>query len=421
MVNMKWAIVLSLLLSVHLSLAQDKVVLFLDSCLEMAERNYPQIRQYDLLDQSTEYSLANAQKGKLPQITITGQASYQSEVTSLPGGAAMGVPELSKDQYKLYGEIVQPLTGLAVINQQKKIIEADGAINDADLETRLYSIKQRVSDLFFGVSLIQGQLQQTALTQSDVEAGLSRMNVSVTYGTALKSDADVLQAQLMTLEQRIIEQQATKDGYLAMLGLFIGQELDGEVELVTPIILEVSSEIARPELSLFNSKMQSIMLQSDLIEKTNLPQFSLFLQSGFGRPALNFLSNDFEPYYIGGLRLSWNLSNFYTSKGQKQLFSINREILQSEQETFLFNTRLTMSNQNTQITKVQQLIEKDKEIIILRDRIVNTSKGQLENGVITTTDYKAIVIDADEARQNLVLHEIELLKLRNDYKLTSGN
>ncbi|MDW3209646.1 MAG: TolC family protein [Reichenbachiella sp.] len=419
--NRYWSVIFLLVLSLEACLAQSQWPLTLDSCLIMAEQNYPQIAQFDLISQSTDYTLSNAQKGKLPQLSINGQASYQSEVTSFPGGAGMGVPELNKDQYQLYGEVVQPLTGLAVINQQKKIIQAEGAISEADLEAKLYAIKQRVSDLFFGVLLIQGQLKQSELTTEDLQAGLSKVDASVKYGTALKSSADVLKAQLMNVEQRVIEQEATREGYLKMLGLYIGRELDNSAVLNSTTIIDSKQQINRPELVLFDYQMQAIALQSELLNKTNLPQFSLFFQGGYGRPALNFLSNDFEPFYIGGLRFSWNLSNFYTTKGQKQLFSINKEIIQSEKETFLFNTRLNLSNQNIQIKKAEELIEKDNEIIALRDKIVATSKGQLENGVITTSEYKTVVIDADVARQSLTLHQVELMKLKNDYKLTSGN
>lgn len=416
-----WSILVLTVLMWQSGRAQNVSALSLDSCLAMAKRNYPQIHQYDLIRQSTTYSLENAQKGKLLQVSIIGQASYQSEVTSPPGGAGTSAPQLSKDQYKLYAEVVQPLTGLAIIDQQKKIIESDAAVSQADLETKLYAIKQRVSDLFFGILLIQGQLRQSELTKADLEAGLAKVEASVKYGTSLKSNADILRAQLITLDQRIIEQEATRESYLKMLGLFVARELDAGTTLISPALPEPNTAINRPELDLFNTKIRSINLQNDLIDKTNRPQFSLFAQSGLGRPALNFLSNDFEPYFIGGLRLSWNLSNLYTSKRRKQILTVNQDILESEKETFLFNTHLNLSAQEIQIEKAQKLIEKDNEIIVLRDRIVETAKGQLANGVITSSEFKTVVIEADEARQHLILHEIELLKLKNDYKLTSGN
>ncbi len=402
-------------------LAQTARSLSLDSCLVWAEQNYPQIKQYKLLNKSTGYSLQNAQKGKLPQFSISGQATYQSEVTSLPGGEGMGAPELSKDQYQLYGEVVQPLTDIGIINQQKRIIQANAEIDHNDLKVRIYQIKERVSDLFFGILLMDGQLKQIELTKADLNAGINRVDASIKYGTALKSNGDILRAELITIEQRAIELAASRKGYLKMLELFIDQPLGESVTIEAPEINVLSSEIARPELSLFNARLRSITLQSDLLDKNNQPKFNIFFQGGLGRPALNFLSNDFEPYYIGGLRLSWNLSNFYTSSREKQIYALNQGIVKSEQETFLFNTNLTLTNLNSELTKLEELIVKDKQIIDLRERIMETSKNQLEHGVITSTDYKAVVIDTDQARQNLALHEIELLKMKNEHKLTTGN
>ncbi|MEL6557099.1 MAG: TolC family protein [Bacteroidota bacterium] len=404
-----------MLCSVQVVMAQT---LSLDSCISMAEQNYPQIVQYGLLNQSEEYSLANASKGKLPQINIKGQATYQSEVTAVPGGE---VPALSKDQYQLYVEIVQPITGLTVVNQQREIIAADAAVSKAQLKSDLYPIKERVSNLFFGILLLKAQLSQSELTRQDIEAGIKRMEGSVKFGTVLKSNLDILKAELISLDQRILDQEASMESYLKMLSLFTGKEIVAKDQLKRPEIFELPTQINRPELNVFSSQLQSLSLQSKLIDKKNLPQFSLFFQSGFGRPALNFLSNDLEPYYIGGLSLSWNIANYYTSKGQKQLLNVNRDLLQSQQETFLFNTRLSMADQDTRISRMRDMIEKDQEIIVLRERIVKTSQGQLENGVLTPSEYKTAVIDADLARQRLQSHEIELLKLKNDLKITSGN
>jgi outer membrane protein TolC len=174
----------SLLLLFHLSFyvgMGQQVTLSLDSCLVKADHNYPQIQQYQLLEKASQYSLENAQKGKLPQVTFFGQASYQSAVTTLPGGGVSGAPVLSKDQYKLYGEIIQPLTDLAVINQQKKIIQTSNELSRLDIEVQLYKIKERVSDLFFGVLLLQGQQKQTAITKSDLEAGLDRIQAAFRF------------------------------------------------------------------------------------------------------------------------------------------------------------------------------------------------------------------------------------------------
>jgi hypothetical protein len=228
-------------------------------------------------------------------------------------------------------------------------------------------------------------------------------------------------AELLSLEQKMIEQRAAMRSYLKMLSMFIGEDVKESMTLVEPQFLTLTSTINRPELTFFNTRIQSQELQNELLSKNNLPKFSLFLQSGFGRPALNFLSNDFQPYYVGGLRLSWKLSNYYTASGQKQTYSINQDMINVERETFLFNTNLSLTNQLTELEKMDELIAQDLKIIVLRERIINTSKDQLANGVITSNDYKTSVRASNLAREKMIFHEIERLKIQNNYKLTSGN
>ncbi len=395
--------------------------LTLDSCIALAEANYPQVQQYDLLQRSAEYNLKNAQQGKIPQIALAGQATYQSDVTSVPGGEVMGVEPLNKDQYKVYAEVVQPLTGISIINQQEKIIAAEARVSEADLTAKLYGIRQRVSDLYFGILLMQRQLAQISLTQQDLADGLKTTEAAITYGTALKSSADVLKAEVLQLDQKMIELEAVRQGYMSMLSLFIVREIGEGTSLVLPITNDLVTQINRPEITLFGERQNSLSLQTDLINRRNRPQLNLFLQSGFGRPALDFLNNDFEPYYLGGLQMSWNLSNYYTAKREKQIVQLNQKILESEKQTFVFNTNLSLTQQQSQIDKMNALIEKDQDIIELRERIIKTALGQLENGVMTTTDYRALVNDADRARQDLAVHETELLKYKYDYNITSGN
>ena len=408
-----------ILLAIH-TCAQYVNEISLDSCLIWAEDNYPQVVQFDLLNKSTQYNLENASKGKLPRISIQGQATYQSDVTSLPGGEAMGVPQVSKDQYNFNGEVVQPITDLAIISQNKKIIKAQGEIDQINVAVSLYQIKERVSDMYFGILLTREQLGQSALAIADINAGIENAEASVTFGTALKSTVNILKAELLGLEQRVIEQESILLSYLQMLGRFIHKDLAKDTRLLMPQTVTLSQEITRPELQLFDTRIHAITLQSELVRKNNLPNFSLFFRGGVGRPALNLLNNDFEMYYLGGLKLAWNLSNFYTSRNKQQVYSLNLGIVQSERETFLFNTKLSMTRQSNEIDKVKQMLAKDQDILKLREQVVNTAKGQLENGVITANDYKTVVTDADLARQNLTLHEIELLRLQNQYKLTTG-
>lgn len=414
----KWMLALATIFWLNFGLAQGQTELTLDSCLRLAEQNYPLIKQYDLLEKATEYTVANVQKGKLPRFNIAGQASYQSAVTSLPGGSG---PVISKDQYRLYGELMQPLTDLVTIEKKRQITEIQGDLERQDLSVQLYKVQEQVSEIYFSVLLFQKQLQQMAMTVDQILSGLHIIEAGVSHGTVLQSNADILKAEMLGIEQKAIEVEAARDGFLLMLSRFIGQEINTATLLTEPVINTLSNDIMRPELELFKTQVRSFQLQSELLNAENLPKFSLFFQGGVGRPALNFLSNDFELYYIGGLRLSWNVSNFYTSSKQKDVLLLNENMVENRKETFLFNTLMNLDNRSVQIKKAEQLIDKDQEIIALRESIRETAKEQLENGVITANDYNDAVVNEALARENLSLHQIELLKTKKLYQLTTGN
>jgi hypothetical protein len=126
-------------------------------------------------------------------------------------------------------------------------------------------------------------------------------------------------------------------------------------------------------------------------------------------------------YYFTGLRLKWNISSFYTSGNEKEILLFNRESVELQRETFLFNTNLTVQQQMNETAKTEALIKTDEEIIALRAEIKNTARNQLENGTISAIDYVSYVNAEDQARQNLLLHQVQLLMVLYNNKTTTGN
>ncbi|MDH1881027.1 TolC family protein [Empedobacter sp. GD03797] len=417
----KWLIVLLLMCS-HWAMAQQNNSLTLDNCLEMAKQNYPLIKQYTLIEKTKEYSIANAQKGVLPQFNIAGQATYQSAVTQVPISLPnVDIPTVSKDQYRLYGEVSQSITDLFTVKDQKEYINANSEIETQKTEVELYKLRERINNLYFGILLIDAQIQQTELLKKDIKSGIEKTNVAIANGVALKSTADNLKAELLKADQRTIELKATRKGYADMLALFIGKSIDENTVLEKPHRQMLTNTINRPELKLFDLQKKSFDVQEKLITAKNLPRLSAFFQGGFGRPGLNMLDNDFQGYYIGGLRLSWNITGFYTYKNEKKMLANNQSLIDIQRETFLFNTNLTLKQQNADITKMQDLIETDKSIVILRESVKNTTQNQLTYGTATTNDYLIAVNAEDQAKQSLILHEIQLLMTEYNAQTTAGN
>jgi outer membrane protein TolC len=411
-----------LLLLCNLAVAQTADRLSIDSCYQYAKNNYPLIKQQELIEKTKQYSIDNATKGYLPQLAINGQATYQSDVTQIPISLPnMTVPTLSKDQYKIYGEINQPLTDVTVINQQKQLIRDNAAAEEEKLEVELYKLKDRINQLFFGILLIDAQMRQTELLKKDIQSGIDKTNAALANGTALKSNVNMLKAELLKAGQRITELKANRKGYSDMLGLLINKPLTEQTVLETPVSKNNTQTINRPELRLFDAQRKIFNVQDKLITARNIPRLNLFLQSGYGKPALNMLNPDLDFYYIGGLRLSWNLSNLYTFKKDKRILLINQDLVEVQRQTFLFNTQLSLVQQQAEQNKLEELIKADGEIIALRNSIKVTANTQLENGTITVIDYVAYVNAEDQAKQNQLLHQIQLLMTQYITQTLSGN
>lgn len=402
--------------------AQDVLSLNIDSCYVMTERNYPLVNQYALIEKSRDYTVSNVSKGYLPQLTLSGQASYQTEVTELPISIPnVNVPTLNKDQYKAYVELNQPITDLFTTRNKVQLAQSRADVERQKIDVELHKLRERVNQLFFGIILIDAQLKQVELLQSDIQSGINRATVAFENGASLKSNIDLLSAELLNAGQRQIELRAMRRGYVEMLSAFIGREITEETVFQKPEIIPTSSTINRPELALFETQKKGFDIQDKLLTNQNLPRVSLFLQGGYGRPSLNFLSNDFSPYAIGGVRLSWNISGLYTHRKQKKNIEINRNSVDVQRDLFLFNTNLTLTQQDSEIAKLRELMASDCEIIELRESVKRSTESQLENGTATANDYIQHVNAEDQARQNLVLHEIQLLMALYNHKTTSGN
>ena len=410
------------LLPISFRLSAQETALTLEKAYTLAEQNYPLIKQRDLIKQTTQINIDNLSKGYLPQVLLSGQASYQSDVTkidvSIPG---FSFDPPSKDQYKAVADISQVIFDGGVIKQQKEAQEINGVVEEQKIEVELYKIKDRINQIYLSILFLDDQLKQVDLLKQDLQTGIKQVEAQVNNGVVLRSNLNVLKAQLLQTDQKAIEIKATRKGLVQTLGLFINQSLNENTELVRPASPVVADKnIARPELKLYKDLSSQLEQQSKLIRARNLPKTSLFLQGGYGKPGLNFLKNDFDFYYIGGVRINWSLAGLYTQKKEKELIKVNQRIVDVQRETFLLNTNTQLLQQQSEIEKFNQLIETDQAIIDLRMQVKQAAKAQLENGVITANDYVREVNAEDQSRQSLITHQIQLLQAQINYQTTLG-
>ena len=390
---------------------------------ELAKQNYPLIRQKALIEQTKDISIANLQKGFLPQFSVSGQATYQSEVTRVkipvPG---VTIEPLSKDQYRIVTDVNQTIYDGGLIKHQKNLQQLNAGVEEQKLEVQLFQLKERINTIYLGILFIDDQLQQTELIKKDIETGIKKVEAQISNGVAFKSYLNTLKAELLKSEQRSIELYSTRSALVETLGLFIGQAISSDAKFETPSVngFGASNDISRPELTLFQAQQKLFDGQYGLIQSRNQPRAGLFVQGGYGRPGLNMLENKFSFFYTTGVRFSWNFGGLYTAKKERELIEISKKNIGVQQDAFLLNTNAQLKQQQGEINKMILLIQKDDEIIELRRKVKEASNAQLENGVITANDYLREVNAEDQARQTRILHQTQLLQAKINYLTIQG-
>jgi len=401
--------------------------LTLEECRQMAVDNYPLIKQYGLIETAEKYNLNNLSKNYLPQFGINAQTTYQSDVTKLPIDASsfpvpIDIPSMSKDQYKATIDASQLIWDGGAISSQKKITKASSKVEERQTEVNLYAVKEKINQLYFGILSIDEQLNIISLTRKNLQSNKEIAESMFDNGTAMQSDLDLIEVELLNLEQNYIEQNSLRSASVKMLGLFIHKQLEEDVILQKPEeFLVLNNDILRPELSLYKSQANMLTEQQTSINAKNMPRLSLFGQGGYGRPGLNMLEDKFDFFAIGGIKLSWNFGNFYTKKNEKRLIQNNIKSVEVQKETFLFNTNVQLTKEKAEIQKMKKLMNKDDEIIRLRNRVKIASESKYKNGVYQMNELIRDINAESIAMQTKALHKIQYLMNIYNYKHIQGN
>lgn len=412
----------SMMLPVQLT-AQDSTMLTLEKAYQLAQEHYPLIRQRLLVTKNTELALQQISKSWLPQASLSGQATYQSDVPGIPVKIpGFDIEQPSKDQYRAVAEVNQLLYDGGTSAAQKNVQHISAKVELQRAEADLYKIKERINQLYLGILLLDEQLKQTELVKRDIQLGIKRVEAQVQYGTAFRSNLLTLQAELLKAGQREIELRANRRGLIDVLSIYVNQSLPETVQLQKPEWKQPAvPAINRPELKLFHYQDSLLQVQKQLINARNRPHTSVFVQGGYGKPGLNILKNEFDFFYMGGLRLNWSLGNLYTARKEKEILSVNQQMVAVQKDVFLLNTNAQLSQQQAEIQKLEALIAADKEIIAVRQQVKEAAHAQLQNGVITASDYLREVNAEDQARLSLIAHELQLLQARINYQTIAGN
>lgn len=401
----------------------------LDECRRLAREHYPEIRQYDLVRRTEEYTLSNARRAWLPQLSLAAQATWQTEVPSFPNALAgmlaqqgIDMPGMNKDQYKAALELNQTLWDGGKSEADKRIARAEAAEQARSADVDLYALQGRVDNLFFGILLLDERIAQTRLTLDLLRSNLEKVRALQRNGVAMQSDADAVEAELLTVNQQLTQVTASRDSYRRMLEIFTGRPLGGE-QLERPDASEPRSmESSRPELALFDATADKLTAQERLVKAATRPHFGLFAQGYYGYPGMDYFQSMMSPDWswnaMAGVKMSWNFGAYYTRKNSLAKLRTAKEQVEMQREIFLFNTRLQTAEESGDIARLRKALADDDRIVALRRSVREAAESKLRNGVIDTDDLLRKITDEAAAATARSAREIELLKTIYELKHT---
>ena len=397
----------------------------LDECIGWAYDNYPQIKEMSLIEMTKGIDLKNAAYAWLPHLNISGKATWQSEVVEMPmeiPGMDINIPH---DQYGLTAEFTQQIWDGGTSRSQKELAEAGAEVKKTQLETNLWSIRSRVQNVFLGMILIDKQLELNRLLRESLERSSEEVKSRMAAGVALPSDLDQVSVNILSCLQQRASLDADRKSYVKILGLLTGRDMT-DVELAVPqdavnYVDDGARDFeTRPEMAFYAAQLKQNEFQRRQLNTLISPKLNLSLQGGYGRPGMNMLSGDFSGYFVAGLKLQWNIGALYTRGLDKRKVNADAQKIDLTRKSFILNSSVEAEQKNNAILKARDVLEKDSEIIGLRQRIRASGENQYREGTIKMNDYLSMLDEEYKARANESMHEVQLMMAVYDMKNTIG-
>lgn len=413
--------------------ATPSAAITIDECRRMATENYPMVKQYGLVEMSTDYSISNAKRNYLPRISISAQATYQSEVVEFSPEiqnmfSTFGVnyAGIDKDQYRATIELQQNIWDGGVSKAQRKKAEAEGESSARSIETEIYSVNERIDQLYFGILILKARQEQNTKLRELLKSNCDKIEGMLKNGTAMQSDYDAVRAEQLAAEQDYRRITASCKAYCNMLSLFTGKEITPDTEFTLPeAIYDPDAENRRPELSLIDARISELDAEEFALKRASNPKIGAFAQGFYGNTGLNMFKDMTEhrwsANYIVGIKLQWDISQYYTRRNTKNKITLARQQLLNNKETFLFNSDIKRKEIEGEIDKMHEIMHKDDEIIKLRRSVREAAESKYRNGVIYISDLLREITLENNAEIAGKLNRIELAKEIYRLKNTLNN
>lgn len=401
----------------------------LEECQLAAEKNYPMIKQYDLISQTTQLTVRNIQKGWLPQIAIAAQATYQSDVTSWPKSMkttlqqfGINMKGVSKDQYKIGIDLQQTIYDGGTISSLRSIARQEEKVQKAQVETNLYQVRKRVNEMYFSLLLLNEQIKLNDDVKALLLSSEKKLASMLKGGTVATSDFENIRVERLSVEQQNESLKSQQQMLQHLLSTFCGIKVSN-IQKPAPVETTISTN-KRPEILLFDNQLQLSSIKEKALNSQVRPKLGIFAQGFYGYPGFNMFEDMMNRKWslngMVGVKLSWNIGALYSLKNDKAKLRLQREMTENAREIFLFNNQLEEIQQNENIKRYHTMKQTDDEIIMLRTNIRKAAESKLAHGIIDINNLLREINNENAAKIQQTIHDIEMLKEMYNLKYTNN-
>jgi outer membrane protein TolC len=389
----------------------------------------PRQRQFTLLARQTELRLRNLSAERLPAIKAEAQAQYQSDVFSPPvlSGGGTVIPPPPNDTYDSRISVDQAIVD-PTIGVRRRVEQAQQAESEARVRSALFDLRREVNEAFFNAALLSERRRIIAATIAGLEKQLREAGVRVREGAALPGDTAAIQATLLQRQQDDAEVEADRRAALVRLTELVKRPVSGAQPFALPDLTGATAQArqsldslrTRPEYQQYARTRDVLTRQQEAVSADRKPRLSAFGQAGYGRPGLNPVSDEFDTYYLAGLKVTWSPWNWGSGNRERQAIAIQREIVASEEAAF--TSRLTRDIQNdlADIDRLDAALALDDQIVELRERVDAETGIRFHEGVVTASEYVDRNTDVLQARLARATHRVEQVQARARFLTSLG-
>ncbi|MBR6282997.1 MAG: TolC family protein [Muribaculaceae bacterium] len=438
--------------------------LTLEQALQRAQANYPLVKRYSLIEQTTEYTVSNLAKGWLPQLGVGAQVTWQNRTSNigddlytiidphdikvsgyigLANGGSLPIPEdadystvnvempepnvkgIGKLQYRAGAEVNQMIWEGGMIKGQQEVARLQSQVQAAQTDVDLYALNDRVADLFFGILLIDEQVQLADDMINLLADSERKLTTLQQKGLATGGDVAAVQAERMRTTQQRTHLTNSRRNFERVLDIFVGNDERTPLTLTRPAELLPNTQTFRPELRLLDNQLALTYAQERLLRSSLMPRVSAFAQGYYGYIGFDMMHDIMHrnPSFnaVVGLRVNWTIGSLYTYRNDRARLNLQRSEIETQRETFLFNTRLKSAQETEAVTGYRRLLADDDQIIDLRVTVRKAAESKLNHGIIDVNNLLQEISKETQARIARSQHQLEMLQHMYKDKIIHNN